>query len=266
MRKSVLFIALFVLISLVSCKTKYELLLESGDVDLKYRTAMEFFQKKKYSKASSLFESIKLAVKNTEQEDSVEFYNALSHYRIGDMYTAETNFDAFINSYPMSSFYSNARFLYINCLYEETYRYELDQDPTYRALAAIQQYLVENPEEKYKDKCEKMLKELEERLDKKAYMSAKLYYDMQDYKAARYSFKNILKEDAETVYREDVVRYIVLSSYYFAHNSVKAKQKERYLVFVDDYLNFISEYPESEHRGEIEELYKKAQNKLSKLN
>ncbi len=50
-----------------------------------------------------------------------------------------------------------------------------------------------------------MLKELNDRLDRKAYENAKLYYRMEDYKASRVAFKNILKDDAENIYREEIL-------------------------------------------------------------
>ena len=55
-----------------------------------------------------------------------------------------------------------------------------------------------------------------------------------------------------------------MSSYKYAHNSIPSKQKERYLTFVDDYLNFIGEIPESKYRKELDSVYKKAQKALGK--
>ena len=109
-----------------------------------------------------------------------------------------------------------------------------------------------------------MLLELNERLDKKAYESAKLYYKMEDYLASRVAFKNVLKDDAENMYREDILYYIAMSSYKYAHQSVPEKQKERYLAFVDDYLNFIGEIPESQYRKELDSVYQRAQKALGR--
>ena len=103
--------------------------------------------------------------------------------------------------------------------------------------------------------------ELGERLDRKAFENARLYYKMEDYKASRVAFKNILKEDADNVYREEILYYSAMSSYKFAENSVPAKRRERFLVFQDDYLNFIGEYPESDHRKELDGLYAKVKEK-----
>ena len=104
-----------------------------------------------------------------------------------------------------------------------------------------------------------MLLDLGERLDRKAYEGAKLYYKMEDYLAARVAFRNVLKDDAENVYREDILYYIAMSSYKYAYLSVPAKQKERYLAFIDDYYNFIGELPESQYRKELDVVYAKAQ-------
>ena len=71
------------------------------------------------------------------------------------------------------------------------------------------------------------------------------------------AFRNILKEDTDNIYREDILYYIAMSSYKFAHLSVESKQKERYLTFVDDYYNFIGELPESPYRKELDVLYKR---------
>jgi outer membrane protein assembly factor BamD len=52
-----------------------------------------------------------------------------------------------------------------------------------------------------------------------------------------------------------------MASYKYADLSIPAKKKERFLVFQDDYLNFIGEYPESMHRKELDGLYEKVKEK-----
>ena len=109
-----------------------------------------------------------------------------------------------------------------------------------------------------------MLDELGERLDRKAYENAKLYYKMEDYLASRVAFRNVLKDDAENIYREDILYYIAMSSYKYATMSVHEKQKERYLTFIDDYFNFVGELPDSHYRKELDEIYAKVQKTLGR--
>ena len=254
----------FALVALCSCKSQFELLLNSNDVDAKYKAAFEYFDNKKYSKAASLFESLSMLTDGTEKDDTVKYYWGLSNYRGKDFYTAETNFEKFIENYPRSPFTPEARYLRLDCLYMQTLRYELDQTPTYKAMNVISEYIIDYPESDHLASCRDMLEELGERLDKKAYEGAKLYYKMEDYLASRVAFGNVLKDDAENMYREDILYYIAMSSYKYAHLSIPSKQKERYLAFSDDYFNFVGEYPQSHYRRELDIVYSRAQRALGK--
>lgn len=257
-------LAVLAVISMSSCKSQYELLLTGNDADAKYKAAFEYFNNKKYSRAATLFESLAALTDGTDRDDTVRFYWGLSNYKFKDYYTAETNFQQFAESYPRSPFASEARFLRLDCLYRSTLRYELDQQPTYKAMSAISEYMIEFPDNENMQVCKDMLEELGERLDRKAYEGAKLYYKMEDYLASRVAFRNVLKDDAENMYREDILYYIAMSSYKYAYLSVASKQKERYLSFIDDYYNFIGELPDSHYRKELDAIYAKAQKALGK--
>ena len=264
MKLRTLIIAAIAVVALSSCKSQYEMLLNSNDADLKYEAAFDYYNEGKYSKAGSLFESLSVLTNGTERDDTVRFYWGLSNYKFKDYYTAETNFANFLENYPRSPFASEARYLRLDCLYRSTLRYELDQTPTYKAITEISEYMIEFPQTPHMAACRDMLTELNERLDKKAYEAAKLYYKMEDYKASRVAFRNVLKDDSENIYREDILYYIAMSSFKYADMSIPEKQKERYLTFVDDYLNFIGEIPESHYRKELDNVYRKVQKALGK--
>ena len=257
-------LAAMAIVALSSCKSQYEMLLTSNDADLKYEAAFDYFNEGKYSKAGSLFESLSVLTNGTERDDTVRFYWGLSNYKFKDYYTAETNFANFLDVYPRSPFASEARYLRLDCLYRSTLRYELDQMPTYKAITEISEYMIEFPRTPHMEACREMLVDLNERLDKKAYEATRLYYKMENYKSARVAFRNVLKDDADNIYREDILYYIAMSSYNYAHMSIPEKQKERYLTFVDDYLNFIGEIPQSHYRKELDTVYRKAQKALGR--
>ena len=258
------FIMLLGALLLFSCKSQYEMLLNSNDVDTKYEAAFEYYNNGKYSKAAALFESLSMLTTGTEKDDTVQYYWGLSNYRFKDYYTAETNFDQFLEYFPRSPFAPEARFLRLDCLYRSTLRYELDQSPTYKAMNAISEYMQEYPNSVHMETCELMMSDLEERLDTKAFEAARLYYKMEDYIASRVAFRNVLKDDADNIFREDILYYIAMSSYKYAQLSVHQKQKERYMTFVDDYLNFKGEYPDSDYCRELDLLYRRAQRALGR--
>lgn len=257
--------AALLVIATMGCKSKYELLINSANSEEKYAAAFDYFNMGKYPKAARLFENLSVVTTGTERDDTVQYYWALSNYRNQDFYTATANFDHFIETHPESVFSEDAQFLKIDCMYRATYRYELDQTPTYKAITAISEYIINNIDSPHIPACNRMLDDLNERLDRKAFENAYIYYKMEDYKAASVALKNVLKDDSDNIYREKVLFYSAMASYKYAFMSVPDKQRERYQVFVDDYYNFISEYPDSEYRKNLDDAfakYKKIETKL----
>lgn len=252
------------LLSTAACKSAYELLLEGNDVELKYATAFDDFENGKFSRAARMFESLSPLVRGSEKEDTVQYYWALSNYRYKDYYTAETNFNSFITTFPLSPFTEAATYYRIDCMYRTTLRYELDQTPTRKTVAAISEYLTDYPDNPYQEECARMLDDLGDRLDKKAFENARLYYKMEDYKAATVALRNVLKDNSDNRYREDILYTLAMASFKYADLSYLEKQKERFLLFVDDYLNFVGEFPESDYRRELDSHYRRAQRFLGR--
>ncbi len=247
-----------------SCKSQYELLLESNDVQGKYKAAFEYFDAKKYTKAATLFDNLKIAVRGTAQDDTVNYYAAYSYLCARDVISAQQGFENFNSTFLRSPFYDDSRYMYVECLYDGTYRYELDQMPTHAALRALAEYSRDFPDSEHAERIAEIVDDLNGRLERKEYESAKLYYTIEDYKAAHYALKLVLRENAENRYREDIMYYMVMSAYKYALNSIQGKQKDRYMVFSDDYYTFISEFPESDHRKELDILAARVQKILDK--
>ena len=251
-------------ILLAGCASQYELLLRSGDADLKYQKAFEYYNAGKYSRAMELFGQILLVNRGTSRDDSVQYYLGLSQYYGGYPEEAENTFDQFAQIFPRSPFTEKARFLRIECLYGMTYRWELDQLPSYTAISVISEYLYDYPNSEFEESCRKKWDELNERIEKKSFESAKLYYKVEDYKAAAYALKNVLRDNPDNRYREEIMYYVVAANYKYAVNSISYRQRERFLSVIDSYYNFVSEFPESKYMNEVEGMFKRAQKATGK--
>lgn len=252
------FILLVCGLTLASCSSRYEQLLAGTDYEAKYKEAFKYYNNGKYKRAAELFESLIMPMSGMPQEDTVHFFTGMSNYKRMDYVTAESNFERFIQVFPRSPFTEEATYLRCHALYEKTLRYELDQVPTRKALVAIGEFMRDYPLSSYRPTCEIMQEDLFERLDRKAFESARLYYKMEDYLAAHYALKNVLRDNADNRYRTDILYYTAVSAYKYAQNSVRDKQKERYLTFIDDYYNFISEEASSSRRSFLDGYYQKA--------
>ena len=260
MKRIRLFLAIAtVTVSFASCKTQYDILYNSTDAQVKYDGALKYFEQEKYQKAASLFEDLQLPSQGTPQEDTIRYYLGVSNYRLADYQLAEANFDSFISIFGRSPFTEEAKYLRLECLYHSTFRYSLDQLPTYKALGSIDIFIREYPESQHLERIIAMKSDLSERLDRKSYESAKLYYTIEDYIAAIAALKNSLRENSDNQYREDILYYTVMSRYKYANASIPSRQRERFVNMIDEYYNVISEYPESLYRPELDRLFQRAQ-------
>ncbi|MBN1988945.1 MAG: outer membrane protein assembly factor BamD [Bacteroidales bacterium] len=255
-RKTIVLIFLPVIL-LVSCKG-FEKILKSKDYDFKYQKALEYFQKGDHYRYSMLFEQLVPIYKGTQRADTVEYYLALGNYNQGDYLLAGHYFDKFRKTYPRSPFAEEAEFMYAYCFYEMSPRPDLDQETTQAAIAAFSEFISKFPRTSKRQQVLDIHKELKEKLMEKSYLSAKLYYNMSEYKAAIVALKNSLEEYPNTPHREEMLYLIVRSSYLLADNSVPEKRKERFQATIDEYFTFIAEYPESRYAKDAKEMHERS--------
>jgi outer membrane protein assembly factor BamD len=182
---------------------------------------------------------------------------AQSYYGMKDYIMAGSYFKAFNDQFPFSKYAEEANFLAAMCDYKMAPRPELDQEYTKTALEGFKIFIGRFPQSKRIEEATKLADELQENLVEKSYLSAKLYYDMNQYKAAVVALNNSLKEYANSKYREEMM-YLKLSSLYiYAEKSMANKQKERYQATLDDYYSFMEEFPKSKYSKDVDNIFQK---------
>ncbi len=229
-----------------SC-SRYEKLLRSDNYEAKYQKAMEYYDDGDVVKAGGLFESLIPVYKGTRRIDSITYYRAMCEYKQANYIPAGHYFKTMKESYPNSPFAEDAAFMNAYCYYEASPRPSLDQTDTYRAIEQFQLFLSEYPDSERSAEANEYLIKLRNKLVEKAFNAAKLYYDLEDYKAAIIALNNCLLEYPTSKYREDILFLIVKANFDLAENSVLKKKEERYQNTVDAYNLFSEEFPDSEY-------------------
>jgi outer membrane protein assembly factor BamD len=141
------------------------------------------------------------------------------------------------------------------CDYYQSYRPELDQENTRNAIEGFSLFISRFPSSSRIEEAKKYVKELREKLVEKSYLSAKLYYDRKEYKAAVTALNNSLKTNPETGYREEMMFLKLNSLFKYAELSIAGKQAERYQATLDDYYSFMEEFPKSTYSKEVNRIY-----------
>ncbi len=255
MMRKTLILYFSVLLVFGSC-SGYEKLLKSSDYKLKYNEAKKYYDKGDYYRAQVLYDQIAPVFRGTKEADSVYFFQAMSYFKQNDFIMAGHYFSTFSKTYGGSQFVEQADYMTAFCNYKNSPRPELDQDYSVIAIQSFQLYMIKHPDGKRIEEAKEYIDELREKLVEKSFISARLYYDLEDYKASLVALNNSLLKYPESKYRESIMYMILKSSYMYASKSIASKKKERYQAAVDDYYSFKSEFPESSHMKEANKYYK----------
>lgn len=257
------FILLGVIITAFGC-SGYERVLKSNDYDQKYKFASNLFKQGKYQKAIKLYEQLIPLYRGTDKASDVTYYLAHSYFKSEDYIYAGDCFSRFVKEFPRDPKSVECEFLSAYCSYMESPRPELDQTSTKVAIQAFQLFITHNPNNPKSIEAQNLINELRDKLIEKDFYSAKLYYQLSDYKAAIISLKNSLQDYPDTKYRENIMFLLVESSYLLAENSVEEKKMERYQNAIDEYYSFIGEFPKSESVKNAEKMFETANKALNK--
>ena len=260
---SKIFIAVTLLL-MTSC-SGYNKLLRHGSSEDKYEKALELYNESKYSKALVLFKEVETIFSHSERADSIMFYIGVCYFRTGDYVSSGEQFNTFREQFGRSPFLEEAEYYFAKGFYYSSSEPENDQTNTHVAMQAIGEYLSRYPNSHKKEDLMENLLDLRQRLYDKAYLNAKLYYDIGYYNSAVTALNNAIKRYPDSNHREELLFLIVCSHYEFAKNSVALKQRQRYLDMQDAYYTFIEEYPESIYRKDADKMFDDAKTFLDKF-
>jgi len=126
---------------------------------------------------------------------------------------------------------------------------------THSAIDGFTLFIRRFPASSRVEDARNFIAELTEKVVQKSYISAKLYYDMKQYKAAVVALDNSLKEYPETKYREEMMYLKLNSLFLYAENSIAERQTERYQEALDDYFSFMEEFPETSYSRDVSRIY-----------
>lgn len=252
-----IFVFIILIFTGFSC-SEYQKVLKSSDYDLKFRKAMEYYDKKDYNRTMALLDELMTVYRGTDRAEEINYKYAYCNYYEEDYIMAGYYFDNFIKTFPLSSHLEECTFLLANCYYMESPRYNLDQQNTLKAIQAFQLFINRFPQSNKVAEANTIMDELRLKLETKAYYNAKLYYNLGEYLAAVICFKNLLNEFPDTRYREELTYLTIKSHYLYAENSVPAKRQERFQEVISEYYVLADQYPQSKYLKEAERFYNRA--------
>ena len=251
----ILFAALF----LNSCND-FQKVMKSEDIALKFKTGEELYNEGKYKKANRLFEQIVPKYRGKPQAEKLMYMHAMCFYKLEVYYLSAYRFEQFVSSYPQSEKAEEAAFLSAKSYYEESPIFSKDQEETIKAIEKIQLFVNQYPNSEYLAEANELVKELDYKLEKKAFEIAKQYNRIFDYKASIKSFNNFLLNFPGSSLRENALYWKFNSEYNLAVLSIESLKQERISIALADYKSLIKDYPETKYLDEANALKEELEN------
>ncbi len=233
------------IITLGSCKSKYEKLKASNDNAKKYAEAIKLYNKKEYSKALGLFDPLVTRYRGQEQAEDLYYYYAYTNYKLKDYTSARYHFKTFADTYPSSARAEECRFMSAYCYYLDSPIFSLDQENTTKAIESLQLFINLYPKSDRVAEASKLIQNLRDKLEEKAYANSKLYLTIGDYQAAVISFGNTLRDYPDTKYAEEIEFLTIRAQYMYSEHSQYYTQEQRYKLTISYADQFMEKYPNS---------------------
>ncbi|WP_407557671.1 outer membrane protein assembly factor BamD [Winogradskyella sp. 4-2091] len=255
---------LLVTLILVSC-SDFQKTLKSEDTSAKFDMAEELYNDGKWAKSFRLLDQILQKYRGKPQAEKLTFMHAMCLYNMKEYYRSSYHLDKFTDIYPQSEKAEQASFLSAKGYYYNSPIYSKEQKETIEAIEKLQLFVNANPNSQYLSEANTLVKELDFKLEKKAFEIAKQYDLIKDYKASIKSFNNFLLEFPGTTLRSEAFYYRLDAAYNLAILSVEYLKEERLNEAIGYYNALKKAYPNSENIQNATALYNQLQEELNTL-
>jgi outer membrane protein assembly factor BamD len=236
-----------------SC-SEYQKVIKNEEIAPKFKMGEALYKEGKFAKANRLFEQIVPSYRGKPQAEKLMYLNAMSYYKLKDYYISGYHFERFASSYPKSEKLEEASFLAVKSYYMLSPIYSKDQSETTEAIEKIQEFINLFTNSEYLVEANELVKELDFKLEKKAYSIAKQYNLISDFQASIKSFDNFVFEFPGSSLREDAMFYKLDSAFKLAINSVEYKKQNRLETAKIYYTTFKEKYSNSKYINDVENM------------
>jgi len=211
-----------------------------------YHYARQLFDDEEYYDATNEFTVVVLRYAGTSVADSAQFYLAKSHFMMDEYLIAAVEYEKLINTMSRSPLVPESQFELAESYYRLSPRPELDQQYTLKAIRAYQGFIEDYPRHALKEKAEKRIAVLRDKLADKAFANAEIYRKMRKYRAALIYYDQVLEKYYDSSWADKAMAgkietYIEMEDYVMARKEVE---------------KFHDQFPNSDIKKQVEALAK----------
>ena len=215
--------------------------------------AKSLYEQEDYEEAIKEFDAIILQYPGSAIVDDAQYYLSMSRFKRGEYILAAYQFSRLIKGMPSSEYLADAQFMLADCYYELSPNYSLDQRYTKKAIEEFQVFIDVFPLNQKVTEAENKIKELNDKLAKKDFETARIYEKLEYYTAAIMYYDDVME-----VYHD--TQYAPLASYNKINLLVG---REKNYDALTEANKFLEKYPNDPNFKDVEKIKASLVDKLS---
>lgn len=249
----------FVLVSSIISCSDYNQVVKGDDYGKKFETANALYDKGQFLRSITLFEQIYQRMPKTGEGELSYFRIGKAYYEEEDYYMAGYYMGAFTQRFPFSAKAQEAMFLSAMCSVKNSPEESLDQTETEQAINNLQQFIDAYPNSQLIDSCNNIMDKLRFKLESKDFSSVKQYAKTENYRAAVTTALTFIEDFPRSTYKEEVYYLLVVNSQLLTVNSIDDKKCERIEQTIERYRTFVTEFPNTQYKREMDNIHDEMQ-------
>lgn len=216
---------------------------EVPEARTQFQIAMREYNQGDYLEAQEEFQRLVFNYPGESLADTAQYYLAMSYFKDKEYALASGEFQRLLSSFPASQFTEAAHYRLAMTHYRRSPKYSLDQTSTYEAIEQFELYLDAFGGGGFADSSRIRLRELRNKLARKAYHNGTIYQKMGDCESAVVYYEYLLREFGDSEWAQ-AAHYQMGECY---------RKLRRWEDAKSAYLETVNGYSQTEHTRKAEE-------------
>lgn len=222
----------------MSCSSDDDLIRKPPELELK--EALELYQNEDYADARISFGTLSIRYSGTKVGEQSLYYLGETYYKMDKFLLAADTYKSLYERYSSSEYLERSYYKEANSYAQLSPVFVLDQKYTYEAIKKYQEFLLEYPNSKFKEETEKKIYDLKNKIAKKIYHSAEIYFAMEKWRPTLNYADMVIDKHPESV---------VIEKAYLLKVKVHI-EKEEWIVAEQALELVLAKFPELEKNSE----------------
>lgn len=249
MQKILIISSLFIL--LLGCSSTFDTSNMTPEDRLNY--AIKLYEQRDYQEAADEFQALILQYPGSSIVDDAQYYLGMARYQKREYILAAFEFSRLIRNMSASEYLPLAQFMLAESYYKLSPDVNLDQSYSKKAIEEYQAFIDFFPLHEKVFEAEKKMKELNYKLAKKEFDTARIYDKLEYYSASIKYYDNVME-----IYHD--TEFAPLAMYNKILILEKRKQNDKAL---EEAVKFIEKYPDHPNFQNVQSFKTGLEKKLS---